>query len=130
MKITLATIAAAGLLLWTLPSNATAQDWMTVNPKNLHTLVDTTLIRAYVVTLAPGEKSGIHSHPAEFFYALTTGKIKVFYTDGDSVVMAVKAGESGYSDPERPHWVQNVGSTTARWIELEMKEHPYTGASR
>lgn len=130
MKITLATIAVVGLLLLTLSSTATAQDWMKVNPKMLHNLVDTTLIRAYVVTLAPGEKSGAHSHPAEFFYALTKGKIKVFYTDGDSVVMAFKAGESGYSDPERPHWVQNVGSATVKWIELEMKEHPYSEASK
>lgn len=125
MKKYSAIIAVVILLLFGFSENASAQDWMKVNPKMLQLLVDTTLIRAYVVTLAPGEKSGVHSHPAEFFYTLTDGKLMVHYSTADTVLYDLKAGDSGFSDPERPHWVHNVGKAALKWIELELKEYPY-----
>ena len=125
MKKYMAVFGLAVPLLVGFLTTASAQDWMKVNPKMLNLLVDTTIVRAYVVTLAPGEKSGIHSHPSEFFYALTDGKINVYYVGSDTVLYDLKAGESGFSDPERPHWVQNIGKKAVKWIEVEFKEHPF-----
>ncbi len=127
---TILAILVVALFLGALVSIVSAQDWMKLDPKNLTLLIDTTVIRAYEVTLAPGEKSSIHTHPAEFFYALTDGSIKVHYSDGDSVLYDLKAGDAGFSNPERPHWTQNIGDKTAKWIELELKEHPYKKARK
>src|SRR4030065_2576430 len=124
MKTILTALAVEALLLVASASIVSAQDWMKLQPKMLKLLVDTTLIRAYEVTLAPGEKSNRHTHPAGFFYALTDFKINVHYSDGDTVLSEGKAGDSGFRDPERPHWIENIGNKTVKWIELELKEHP------
>jgi len=128
MKTILTALVVEALLLVASASIVSAQDWMKLDPKMLKLLVDTTLIRAYEVTLAPGEKSNMHTHPAGFFYALTDVKINVHYSDGDTVLSEGKAGDSGFGDPERPHWIENIGNKPVKWIELELKEHPYKKA--
>ena len=109
----------------TSTTNVVAQDWKKANPKMNNILVDTTLVRAIVVTIQPKEKSDTHSHPANFFYALTDGKLVVHYTDGKNETYDLKAGDSGFSDPERPHITENVGDKTVKFLLIELKEHPY-----
>jgi quercetin dioxygenase-like cupin family protein len=113
------------LIRCTYASDLFAHDWKRVNPKMVQTLNDTTLIHAYVSTLAPGEKSALHTHPAAFFYALTDCKLKVYYSDGKTEEWDLKAGDSGYSGPERQHITENTGAATAKFLLVELKEHPY-----
>ncbi len=94
-----------------------------VGMKNV--LVDTTLLRAMIVTLEPGQKTDVHSHPANFLYALTDGKLIVHYTDSKDETYDLKAGDSGYGDPERPHQTENTGKKTVKFLLVELKEHPY-----
>src|SRR3990172_1768405 len=95
------------------------------NPGMNNVIVDTTLLRAIVVTIEPGQKSDAHTHPANFFYALTDGKLLVHYTDGGEETYDLKAGDAGYGDPERPHVTENVGEQTVKFLLVELKEHPY-----
>ena len=102
-----------------------AQDWEKVNPDMNKILVDTTLIRAELVTMKPGEKSDVHTHPAHFFYALTEGIILVNYTDGTSETFEMMAGDCGFSNPEKPHSTTNAGKSEIKFLLVELKEHPY-----
>lgn len=102
-----------------------AQAWTKVDPKMTHMITDTTLVRAYVATLQPGEKSTSHTHPASFIYALTPGKFKVTYSDGKQENLEVKEGDGFYFDAERPHVTENAGTVTTKFLLVELKEHPY-----
>ena len=125
MKIALSYMAGGILIFFLFSANFNAQDWKNTNPKMNNILVDTTLLRATVVTMEPGQKSDTHSHPAHFFYALTDGKLTVHYTDGKNETFDLKAGESGFSIPERPHVTENAGTKQVKFLIVELKEHPY-----
>jgi quercetin dioxygenase-like cupin family protein len=113
------------VILLMSPTKLVSQDWKKTNPKMNNVLVDTTLLRGTVVTIEPGQKSDTHSHPANFFYALTDGKITVHYTDGKNETWELKAGDAGFGEPERPHVTENVGTKTVKFLLVELKEHPY-----
>jgi len=103
-----------------------AQDWAKINPEMNIILADTTLLRATIAVIEPGQKSGLHTHPASFVYALTDGKLKVYYADGQSETFELKAGDSMYGDPEKPHQTENLGDKTVKFLLIELKEHPYS----
>jgi quercetin dioxygenase-like cupin family protein len=128
MKKILSILGGGTFILFLITLNAGAQDWKNVDPKMNHVLADTTFLRATVVTLEPGEKSDLHTHPAHFFYALTNGKLMVHYKDGMNEPYDLKIGDSGVSAPERPHITENVGNTTVKFLIVELKEHPYTAS--
>ena len=98
---------------------------MKSKPKGNKILVDTTLVRATEVNIMPGEKSGQHTHPAHFFYTLVDCKLKIWYSDGKSETLDLKAGQSAFSGPERPHMTENIGTLPAKFLLVELKEHPY-----
>lgn len=104
---------------------AHAQNWKDLDAKTVKTLADTDLVRASKVTIMAGEKGSVHTHPAHFFYALTDCKLIVHYTDGKEERYDLHPGDNGYSDPERPHWTENIGAKPARFLIVELKEHPY-----
>lgn len=118
-------IAFSVMLILFSASETAGQEWNKVNPGMEKKLIDTTLISAAKVTLKPNEKSGVHTHPAHFFYLLTPGKAVVQYTDGKSETYDMQAGDCGFSDPERPHTIQNVGDKPLTFLIVELKEHPY-----
>lgn len=122
---TLHLIVGTLFILLIAPGKMTAQDWKKVNPKMNRMVADTTFVRAIEVTLQPGEKSEMHTHPAHVYYALTDGKMKVYYKDGKSEVYELKAGQGGASGPERPHYTENVGMMPLKFLLVELKEHPY-----
>jgi mannose-6-phosphate isomerase-like protein (cupin superfamily) len=109
--------------------NLFAQEWSSLNPEMTQILADTNLVKAYVAVIEPGKKSLVHTHSASFFYALTDCKLKVYYTDGQVETLDIKAGEGGYGNPEKPHQTENVGDKTAKFLLVELKEHPYSTSS-
>jgi quercetin dioxygenase-like cupin family protein len=115
----------AGTLIFAVAPKLVAQDWKKTNPEMNAILVDTTLVRAMAVTIEPGQKSDTHSHPAHFFYALTEGKLVVHYSDGKNETYDLKLGDAGFSAPEGPHVVENVGTKQVKFLLVELKEHPY-----
>lgn len=130
MKTVLKYMAGGILIFFLFLFNLNAQDWKNTNPKMNSILVDTTLLQATLITMEPGQKSGIHSHPAHFFYALTDGKLIVHYTDGKNETFDLKAGDSGFSEPERPHVTENIGKKTVKFLIVELKEHPYKNSKK
>src|SRR5262245_769219 len=110
--------------------SAGAQNWKDLDAKTVKTLADTSLVRASEVTIMPGEKGKVHSHPAHFFYALTECHLTVHYTDGKEEKYDLKSGDCGYSNPERPHWTENTGSKACKFLIIELKEHPYTANTK
>lgn len=122
MKFSLSLIVITALLC---TSSLFAQDWAKVNPEMNVILSDTTLLRATIAVIEPGAKSEIHTHPASFVYALTDCELKVYYIDGQIETLDIKAGDNAYGDPEKPHQTQNIGKKTAKFLLVELKEHPY-----
>ncbi len=108
--------------------NLFAQDWAKVNPEMNNVLVDTTLLRSTIAVIEPGMKSNLHSHPASFVYALTDGKLKVYYEDGQNEVIELRSGDYFFGNPEKPHMTENSGSKTLKFLLVELKEHPYTAS--
>ena len=102
-----------------------AQDWKNADAKTVKVLADTNYVRASEVTIMPKEKGEVHTHPAHFFYALTECHLVVHYVDGKEEKYDLSAGENGYSDPERPHRTENVGDKPAKFLLIELKEHPF-----
>lgn len=120
------TALVGGLFLLMVSASAvSAQDWNAASSGGRETLVDTTLIEAVIITLAPGEKIGPFTHPAYFAYALTGGKLKVHLPEGEPMVMEFEKGFSGFFGPEGPHMPENIGTETAKFLVVELKEHPY-----
>ena len=104
--------------LFFITLNASAQ-------KINNVLADTTFLKATEVTLEPGQKTDMHSHPAHFFYALTDGKLVVHYKDGKDETYDLKQGLSMAGPPERPHVTENGGSKTLKFLIVELKDYPY-----
>jgi mannose-6-phosphate isomerase-like protein (cupin superfamily) len=116
----------SGLLVFSLTTfNAWSQDMKNMNSKMNEVLSDTTFLRATVVTLEPGQKTDLHSHPAYFAYALSEGKMTVHYKDGSNETVELKPGMGMASGPEKPHVTENTGTTTVKFLIVELKEHPY-----
>ena len=121
-------IAATLGALFFHTAGAQAQNWKDLDARTVKTLADTTLVRASEVTIMPGEKGSVHTHPAHFFYALTDCHLIIHYSDGKEDKYDLKPGDCGYSGPERPHSTENVGDKPARFLIVELKEHPYIAA--
>lgn len=113
------------ILLFFAGKTVFTQNWENVDPKMATVLLDTTLVKSTLAVIEPGEKSKSHTHYAHFFYALTDGKIKVHYGDGTSEIFELKAGEYGYSGPEKQHQTENIGGNTLKFLLIELKEHPF-----
>ena len=117
-------IVIGGIFIFLLnSSNLQAQDLNKVKQETTNVLADTTFLRAYEVTLKPGEKRNWHSHPAHFFYTLSAGKLMVQFKNGKDELFDLKLGDSGVFGSERPeHITQNIGSTTVKYLVVELKE--------
>jgi quercetin dioxygenase-like cupin family protein len=114
------------LLLFIISSAGIAQNKNQTERVPMKMLADTLFLSATEITLAPGQKTEVHTHPAHFYYALTPCNLKAYYTDGKIESYEVPAGGNGYSGPEGPHYTENTGNKTARFLIVELKEHPYT----
>lgn len=113
------------MVLFLFSFNARAQEKKNAIQKMEHVLADTTFLRAVEVTLKPGEKTELHTHPANFFYAITAGKLMVHFKDGKDQSYDLKAGDAGVAGPEGPHVTENVGNSTVKFLVVELEEHPY-----
>jgi mannose-6-phosphate isomerase-like protein (cupin superfamily) len=125
MKTNQLTFIGGLIMLFLFSFNAGAQELKIMNSKMNHVLADTTFLRAIEVTLNPGEKTDMHTHPANFFYALTEGKLMVHYKDGKNQSYDLKPGFAGVAGPEGPHITENAGQKTVKFLLIEVKEHPY-----
>jgi quercetin dioxygenase-like cupin family protein len=109
---------AIGLVL--AASSAIAQDLAVTAGKNAKVLLDNDQVRVIEVQLAPGEKTGMHSHPRNLVYFLTDGSSKQSQPDGTSKDVTRKAGEVLWSEPVT-HDTVNMGKAKMKALVIELK---------
>lgn len=102
-------------------SSAAAQDVLTAAPAHYKVRVDNADVRVVENVLAPGEKDGMHTHPAGWYYVTTPGTMKIVRADGSSEIWEARSGESGWMDAEGPHTSENVGKAPMGFVLVEVK---------
>ena len=70
--------------------------------------------------LKPRQKMPMHSHPANFTYAVTGARIRSTSREGKAQQVKMKKGEVGWSDGGI-HSVENLDSKTSVSIVVELK---------
>jgi len=118
------TIRNSGACLFLLvagASAASAQDVMRAAPDHYKVRVDNGEVRVVENVLAPGEKDGMHTHAAGWYYVTRPGKMKVVHADGKSEIWDAKEGEAGWMDAEGPHTSENIGTAPMSFILVEVK---------
>ena len=99
---------------------AQAQDVVKVSPETHAVLFENYQVRVLDVHVKPGEKVGMHSHPASVLYYPTDGKLKITYPDGRTEEREIKAGTAVWSDAVT-HAAENIGSTEFHEVHTELK---------
>jgi hypothetical protein len=112
-------LLAAPLLVSAPP--AEAQDSMVVAPQFHKVLIDNDKVRVLEVTLKPGDKIPMHSHPGGYVsIALAPAKARFVNADGKSADREMKAHEPVWSDAVT-HSAENTGTTETKVIVVELK---------
>ena len=124
MKTFLLSLTAVFMFLFA-NNNISAQKAGSYDPSAQKVLVDNDYITAVEVTFEPGKMTPMHTHPAHFIYALTSGSLLVTMENGETQTFELKAGDSAYFDPEGPHRTVNNGKQTAKILLVEFKDKPY-----
>ena len=102
-----------------------SQDWVKEAPDGKKILVDNEHIRMVEVTILPGGKEPIHSHPEYIEYVTEPAKLLVTYP-GKKPVQWETIKDKAYSGkPEPPHSIENIDNKTFKCILIEMKDNPY-----
>ena len=96
------------------------QDPLVVNSKTIALKFENARVRVLEATLKPGDKEGLHSHPAYVIYVIAGGKARTHLPDGTVVDAEFKTGDVIYREPVT-HWAENVGTTTIRLELVELK---------
>jgi quercetin dioxygenase-like cupin family protein len=100
---------------------AVAQELSKVDPTHVAVKLDNDTLQVTEVTLKPGEKLPLHSHPAYALYTIHGGTVRIAYQDGKTEDLVWDHGDVIYGDPEGPHTTENVGKTTVRFLLVEVK---------
>ena len=78
-------------------------------------------IAAAIVTVRPGGIRELHWHPNadEWMYFISgRGRMTVFATGARARTMNFQAGDVGYVEKTLPHYVENLGDTDLRFLEM------------
>ncbi len=108
--------------LWLLSMRARAQDAALVQPRSYRVLLDNAKVRVLEFISRPGLGvcgTGLHSHPEHLAVVLTSATVRVTQ-DGRTTISTAKAGDVFWS-PAVTHETENVGSTEARSLIIEIK---------
>jgi quercetin dioxygenase-like cupin family protein len=119
LKISLSVI---GSLIFNLTN---AQDWVTASSEDKKILVDNDHFRLVEITLQPGKKEPLHTHPEYIEYFMESGKMIVTYPGKAPVIWNVEKGKAYSGKPEPPHTIENAEATPIKLLLTEMKDRPY-----
>ena len=100
---------------------APIQDTLVVNAETTKLKLENDRVRVLEVTLKPGAKEKVHSHPAYLIYIIEGGKIRNHAADGTSSDLEFKTGDVAFRDP-LTHSAENIGKTTIRVHVVELKK--------
>jgi quercetin dioxygenase-like cupin family protein len=100
---------------------ATAQELAKVDATHATVRLDNDTLQVTEVTLKPGEKLPLHTHPAYALYTIHGGTVRVAYQGGKTEELVWDHGDVLYGDPEGPHTTENIGKTTVKILLVELK---------
>jgi quercetin dioxygenase-like cupin family protein len=100
--------------------SAYAQDVVQVAGDSHKVILDNAQVRVLAVTLKPGQKAPMHSHPANVSYVLSDGKLRITLPDGKTMDKEPKAGAATWSDAVT-HAVENIGTGDFTQVQIELK---------
>ncbi len=78
-------------------------------------------IAVAIVTLKPGGLRELHWHPNADewqYYVKGTGRMTVFTAGGHARTMDFQAGDVGYIEQSKPHFIENLGDTDLVFLEV------------
>jgi quercetin dioxygenase-like cupin family protein len=78
-------------------------------------------VRVLELRLKPGEREGMHTHPAYVLYALTDYRVRNTSADGAVRVFERKRGDVFWGEPVT-HGGENVGETEVHALIVELKQ--------
>ncbi|KAB5590059.1 Oxalate decarboxylase [Ceratobasidium theobromae] len=73
------------------------------------------------VTVVPGGMRELHWHPTQpewTFFIEGNARITVFGAEGNARTFNYQAGDIGYVPPSFGHYVENIGNTTVKFLEI------------
>ena len=118
-----ALFVAPALFLAAQVAPALAQDAVTVDPAHYKVEFENDQVRVLRVAYGPGEKSAMHSHPANVAVFRTDAAVTFTLPDGKTIDAAMKAGEARW-DAGGTHLPHNTSDKPLELILVEMKEKP------
>jgi len=101
----------------------TFPDAVTADPNHYSVSFENELVRVLRVRYGPGEKSVMHSHPANCSVFLTDQTFNFTITDGTTEPASVRAGQLGCGDGN-VHLPENIRPDAAELIMFEFKNRP------
>jgi len=98
----------------------TVQDAAQVAPHIYKVILEDEHVRVLEVTMEPGSRSEMHSHPGYVAYLLDDGKVRFTSPSGETAELDLPAGAAMWRDAEE-HATENIGGTTVRAVFVEPK---------
>ncbi len=89
-------------------------------PTGHKVLFENDRVRVLDVRINPGETSEMHTHPANFVYALSTARVLFSFPNGTSREVTIKEGDTVWSEGVT-HEIKNIGDTVDWGIIFELK---------
>lgn len=96
------------------------QDAATVTPKVVKVTFENERVRVLDYLSEPGDKEGLHSHPAFVVYVVSGGTLRIQTSDGKSNDVEFNTGDVRWRDPAT-HSTENIGRTPLHAIIVELK---------
>lgn len=97
-----------------------ADDAAKVAPHVYKVVFENERARVLEVTMEPGSRTELHSHPDYFVYFLAPGKVRFTTPSGDTNEIEVPANVGMWRQAEE-HATENVGGTPVRALFFEPK---------
>lgn len=99
---------------------ATAKDAVTAAPHIYKVVLENERVRVLEVRGQPGDRTEMHSHPANVAIAITGGKYRFASPDGQTMEAELKAGQAMYFDAvEHAGEFMGDGESLAVLVELK-----------
>ena len=104
-------------------AEAPTMDPVKLSPQYYTVRLDNARVRVLEFRLEPGQKEGMHSHPPGIVYSLADARVRTHLPDGTTVVYPSKKGDVIWREAVT-HSGENVGSTEAHYLAVELKDCP------
>jgi quercetin dioxygenase-like cupin family protein len=122
LVISVGAVALAGLTAVAVHSqDGASMDPRAKYPENYRVLFEDARVRVLDFRLKQGAKEDFHAHPANVAVFLGEFKIRFTLPDGRTALRDAHPGDVAYSSSAVTHASENIGTTDAHGILIELK---------